>query len=641
MTDAPFEKATDSSGNARAVSVRIKAASASKVGGQNAHDLRKGPQPAYVAATRSHLNRVLIAPLTAPQLRQIVTERRAIRTTQRALKSNAAIGTVGIITFGHLAQTFFNELPADRQDEALKAVASALAARLKTTATGLVLHLDEAAPHAHFQFPAYDLDGNPLSQTTSPSALADLQTIASDVMKSFDPRFERGFKKQVRIAAGATPEEVNNKTVAELHQTQAADLEAARQKLADLNEKIAKNIRLISAAEAKIEAGNGDLSRLKANIETYTRRLQTAQIGAEKAEARLSDLNAQVSTTTTRASEATKAAQDAETRLADLTTQITTSTAAADTATKAATAAQAQLDDLEDRNRQLDDDNKALSARRQEADEELARISANISAANKKKEEADNKAAQAEQAKKESEARQAAAEKKEKEQDERQRKKFQQLEDDEKAHHRAQELFEQALEIAQANIESLNDPANVSDPEGRDLPSIAFATQELGHHPTRLDRLEFATGFEPESKRGSRLPRSPQVVAFVKRMFDQIRQIVSHAIFEKERLNKESTNILQYARHQAETIKASATPENLKSLQTENANLKKDLESWKSHFEVVKSVFKNELGEGYPPIADKVRAKWAEMNKPAQASAAPTPPAPQEYSSRSSGPSGP
>lgn len=637
MTDAPFEKAADSNGNPRAVSVRIKAASASKVGGQNAHDLRRGAQPAYVDATRSHVNRVLIAPLTAPQLRQIVTERRAIRTTQRALKSNAAIGTVGIITFGHLAQTFFNELSADRQDEALKAVASALAARLKTTVTGLVLHLDEAAPHAHFQLPAYDLDGNPLSQTTSPSALADLQTIVSDTMKSFDPRFERGFKKQDRIAAGATPEEVNNKTVAELHQTQAADLEKARATLASLQEKIEKNIRLISQAEAKIEAGKGDLSRLTTNIETYTRRLQTAQTGAEKAEARLSDLNAQITTSTSRASESSQAAQIAENRLATLNSEITTSTATAATATKAATAAQAQLDDLAARNRQLEADVKAQAARRQEADEELARISANISAANKKKEQADKKAADAEKAKKESEDRQAAAEKKEEEQAERQRKKFQQLEDDEKALHRAQELIEQAMEIAQINIELLADPAANYDPESKNLPSVSFAAKKMGHHPTRLDRLEFATGFEPESF-GSRLARSPQVVAFVKRMFDQIRQIVSHAIFEKERVSKEVASITQTARHQADQIKESATPAALKSLQTENSNLKAELETRQSFFQFMTSMLKVELGESYAPLAEKVNAAWAEKNKPAPAPAAPAPSAPP---SRPSGPSGP
>lgn len=288
MTDAPFGKAPDSNGNPRAISVRIKAASASKVGGQNAHDLRKGAQPAYVDQTRSHLNRILIDPLKAPQLRQIVTERRATRTTERALKSNAAIGTVGIITFGHLAQTFFNELPQHRQDEALKAVAAALAERLKTNVTGLVLHLDEEAPHAHFQLPAYDFDGNPLSQTTRRSALADLQTVAADVMKSFDPRFERGFRKQDREAAGATPDQVQNKTVADLHRTQAADIEKARATLAALNEKAEKNARLIAKAEAKIEAGKGDLEKLTKNIETYTRRRDAARFEAEQEEARLS-----------------------------------------------------------------------------------------------------------------------------------------------------------------------------------------------------------------------------------------------------------------------------------------------------------------------------------------------------------------
>ena len=245
MSDAPFTKSPDGSGNPRAVSVRVKSASASTIGGQNAHDLRKGAQPSYVDPARTHLNRVIFEPLTGSHLREIALERRAARATARSLKSNAAVGYVGIITFGHIAQTYWAELTHEEQDRALRTITDRIASRLKTTVTGLVLHRDEQAEHAHFQMPGYDLDGNPLSQTARRHALAELQTIAAEVMQRFDSRFERGFSKENRLEAGATPAQVKNKTVAQLHQTQAADMaERSGVPLAEVQRALGPNLGL-------------------------------------------------------------------------------------------------------------------------------------------------------------------------------------------------------------------------------------------------------------------------------------------------------------------------------------------------------------------------------------------------------------
>lgn len=319
MTDAPFGKSPDGSANPRAVSVRVKSAPATTIGGQNAHDLRKGAQPSYVDSDRSYLNRVLIDPLTGSQLREIALDRRSVRSTARALKSNAAVGYVGIVTFGHVAQTYWAELTHEEQDRALWTVTDRIATRLNTTVTGLVLHRDEEAEHAHFQMPGFDLDGQPLSQTARRQALRDLQTLAAEVMQQFDPRFERGFSKEARKEAGAAPEDLKNKTVAQLHQTQAADLEKARATLAALDEKAAKNQALIEKAEAKIQAGRGDLEKLVRNIETYTRRRDAARFEAQQEEARLSAARVrskqrqdEEAAKTRAAEEATAAAQDRE-----------------------------------------------------------------------------------------------------------------------------------------------------------------------------------------------------------------------------------------------------------------------------------------------------------------------------------------
>ena len=88
-------------GNPRAAQTRIKGRNATAAGGQRAHDMRMGPQPAYVDQSRSHLNRVLMEPKTGAQLRAISEKRRALRDTARGMKSNASVAIVGIITFGH------------------------------------------------------------------------------------------------------------------------------------------------------------------------------------------------------------------------------------------------------------------------------------------------------------------------------------------------------------------------------------------------------------------------------------------------------------------------------------------------------------------------------------------------------------
>lgn len=570
MSDAPFTTSPDGSGNPRAVSVRVKSASASTIGGQNAHDLRKGAQPSYVDQARTHLNRVIFEPLTGSHLREIALERRAARATARSLKSNAAVGYVGIITFGHIAQTYWAELTHEEQDRALRTITDQIASRLKTTVTGLVLHRDEQAEHAHFQMPGYDLDGNPLSQTARRHALADLQTIAAEVMQRFDSRFERGFSKENRLEAGATPAQVKNKTVAQLHQTQAADIEKARSTLAALNEKIEKNTRLIEKAEAKIEAGKGDLAKLNANIEIYTRRLRVARFEAEQEEARLA------------ANKKRSAEAAAKTRAAE------------------AEAAAAQ------------DRKKAARVREQEA---LDRQKAAFEQFALEEAHLEKERIAADEAR---------------------------LEAAKKAYERANDLIQRAMDLARSDPAALHDPARPGDPEAKDLPPPDYIRQELGKDPTRLERFEFATAYEPEQQSGRRLKQSASLKDFIKTVFAAIRYVADYSVAERERLARQAAeaqrtarSVIDQATQKAEEIKKAATPQAFKALQDENAALKKHNAEIISFFDLVKSTFKIELGEGYAPIAAKINAAWASRPEAVKASKTQEPP------SRSSGPSGP
>ena len=298
-------------GNPRAAQTRIKGKSAGGIGGQRAHDLRLGPQPDYVDAARSHLNRVLIAPPTGTQLRKICEERRALRSTTRAMKSNVAVGVVGILTFGHEAQSIFEKLTPDQQDAAYLETASAIATRLNTTLAGLVVHADESAPHAQYVLPAFDLSGHPISETAKRTALRDLQTITAEIMGRHAPGIERGRSKLDRLKAGATPAEVVNRSVAQLHdelpfeiaqleaeiaakKEQSASLDAdivARQgRLAELADKIEKNERLAAAAVEKAAANEAKADKALRNAALYEGRAEKARRERDAEERVLSNL---------------------------------------------------------------------------------------------------------------------------------------------------------------------------------------------------------------------------------------------------------------------------------------------------------------------------------------------------------------
>ncbi|MEP2470715.1 MAG: hypothetical protein ABJH45_04040, partial [Paracoccaceae bacterium] len=134
--------------NPNAVSVRIEPKSMSKAKFQRRHDFRFGAQPAYVDGDRSHLNRHLmeLRPLPEIQRENEALRMRAGRT--RKMKSNAAVVTAGIITFGYAAQDVFNRLPIETQDRAFIELAQEIAATLNTSLEALVVHLDETAIHA-------------------------------------------------------------------------------------------------------------------------------------------------------------------------------------------------------------------------------------------------------------------------------------------------------------------------------------------------------------------------------------------------------------------------------------------------------------------------------------------------------------
>lgn len=263
-------------GNPKAASTRIGSCTAKKLAGQIRHDLRRGPQPEYVDADRAHLNRILIEPLPPGQMRSICEDRRALRDTQRAMKSNSAVGTRGVITFGAEAAQLFEQLSPDQQDAAFQEVAQAVADRLATSVHGLVVHLDEATIHAHYQLAAYNVHGEPISKTTRPKVLSELQDITAEIMARHCPGIERGTRYGDRIAAGADFADTLHKSVRELHRTLPADLDAKRAKLADLAQAETEAAARVDEMRGRVEklAEKADLTEKEVKrLATYEKRL--------------------------------------------------------------------------------------------------------------------------------------------------------------------------------------------------------------------------------------------------------------------------------------------------------------------------------------------------------------------------------
>lgn len=279
------------------VSIRIRRLTASKAIGQNRHDLRQAI-PGYVDQERTADNDIILAPANPTTLRQTCSERRAQRNCQRILKSNAAIAIGGIITFGTEAQSIIQALPKEDQRAMYQSVAHQLAERLNTTVTGLVVHHDEAAPHAHFQMPGYDRDGVPLSKTVTREVTSQLQDIAGQVLAAQGLGITRGKAKQERVQEGEDRSKIIHRSVQQLHEDLPAEIAAAQQRRAEAEreaeeaeKKREKNARLAAKAQEDLEAGRGDVDKIQKRLALYDKRKADAEEKIEALEKERADLD--------------------------------------------------------------------------------------------------------------------------------------------------------------------------------------------------------------------------------------------------------------------------------------------------------------------------------------------------------------
>ena len=285
-------------GNPRAASVRLEGKSLSQAYGQRRHDWRIGPQPKYVDPARKELNRPLIEPRPVSQIRDEVLALRTARGAKRAMKSNAAVVTAGIITFGIEAQEMFLALTREQQDEAFRDLARAVAERLDTSLEALMVHCDESAIHAHFELRACNRSGIPLAKATRPTLMIELQDLVFEVMSRHCPGIERGNRKYDRLAAGEDYAATVHKSVHQLHHDlplEVARLERDREALQASLPELTARVEEMRDRVAKLEAEAKDRELTVAKVKrlrVYRDRLTDRVRDLEARQGELEDVQA-------------------------------------------------------------------------------------------------------------------------------------------------------------------------------------------------------------------------------------------------------------------------------------------------------------------------------------------------------------
>ena len=198
------------------VSVRVEHRDKSRSAGQRNHDLRKSHVPDYVDKSRSQYNSVLIEPLSSSELERLVGERRIGK--KRKLRSDAAIATSGILTFGREAHQVIASLSIDEQNEVIMRACKSVVAEFDNELTGLVVHRDEQSVHAHFQTCSWNKNGLANSKVITPELASKLQDVAGACFSAYG--ISRGISKEERLKNGEKPK---HRTVKELHETERAD----------------------------------------------------------------------------------------------------------------------------------------------------------------------------------------------------------------------------------------------------------------------------------------------------------------------------------------------------------------------------------------------------------------------------------
>lgn len=298
-------------GNPFAVSVRVAPLTGRKASGQSMHDSRSPKhRPSYLDPRCEGLN----SHSGAADLRALRAEIAAHRKSagQQKLRADAQIVVAGVLTFGTEAQKTIAALTFSEQDLLFERLAKRVSLETGHALLTLDIHRDETALHAHFMLRGYSFDretGKENSWRKSPTDLKALQDAVADEVESLG--IERGFSREMRLAAGDSFTETIHKSVKALHVSLpdeiakvqvsrdeiVASLEKAREKVQEAEAAVLKAefrkseaVRKAALAEVDLQVKDGALQTLQKRIETYERRAKKAAAVLEKSRVELKSL---------------------------------------------------------------------------------------------------------------------------------------------------------------------------------------------------------------------------------------------------------------------------------------------------------------------------------------------------------------
>ena len=252
-----------------AVSVRLEHRDVNGTTADIRHDFRIGRIPKYVDQDRSCLNSEILRGPTPHTMRAECVKLRELTPKIRKMRSNAAVSTRMIVTFGKGLQPHFDALDVQMQDQIYTEIAETVVDRVATSLLALVAHRDETAPHAHGQMLAVNKFGVPVSKVATPTVMSELQDIAHQIALKYLPMCERGTKKADRIERGDDPSKIYNRSVKQLHTDLPKEIEAKQAELDAITSQI-------PALTVRVEEMQGRVDKLE--NEEKQRELTTAKV---------------------------------------------------------------------------------------------------------------------------------------------------------------------------------------------------------------------------------------------------------------------------------------------------------------------------------------------------------------------------
>ena len=270
------------------LSVRIEHATQGRAAGRRRHDLRIGRQPVYIDGDREDENSVILATPTPAVLRRECETRRSQRQTVRRMRTDAAVMTASIITWGRGLQPHVEALSREDQDDLHRAVAEAVAEHCGSDLVGLVVHRDETALHGHGAMPAVRLDGTPISKGLSPASLSAMQDIAMTAASRWLPMIEPPTRKTDRIARGDDASVIYHRSVRQLHDDLPKEIEARESELRVAEDRVAEMEGRVEKARVAAQGDDEKAQKAAKRLATYERRLAVRQEELLSAEAKIS-----------------------------------------------------------------------------------------------------------------------------------------------------------------------------------------------------------------------------------------------------------------------------------------------------------------------------------------------------------------